>query len=250
MDYELNLSATEFLYFLECPQKFRIYRMLNPIPTKDGFVNSRSRSLTSYKMRGYDKNKEKGLAYHKYFETFHKEYSLEIMNKTPPEEVTEDDVKLLFWIIEQEKYLKASDHNEWFPQATEIKLMTNRQRGKIDRIEFSKDNSGLKLIDYKPVPEPNDHLLMLFYANLLKNYRIENKEVDKFVYDAVEIGCYYYSMGIERAFELTDEYMSNFVFTYTECLNKIANIEFFRNKRFCWNCQYKIICKIEIARSK
>jgi len=249
MDYELNLSATEFLYFLDCPQKFRLYRILNPLPNKSDFMFSRSRTLAHYKKRGYKGKKNKGIEYHHFFETFHKEYAKNITNLIPPEEIQGDNVKLLFWVIQQEKYLEAKEDCYWYPFGREVRLMTEKQRGKIDCIELCEDKNGLRLIDYKPTPEPNDQLTLLFYTKLLNDYRLEDNEDERFDFEVLEVGCYYYEMGVKKVYDLTEEDRQLFERILMDTQGKISNNEFFLNKISCWNCNFKTICKIEISQS-
>ncbi len=248
MEYELNLSTTEFLYFLDCPQKFRLYRILNPLPYKSNFMNS-SRSVISYKMRGYKSKKDKGIKYHHFFETFHKKYSRIITNTTPPEEIQEDNVKLLYWVIQQEKYYEKKEDYYWYPFEREVRLMTEKQRGKIDCIELCEDKNGLRVIDYKSTPELNDHLTLLFYASLLNDYRLENTDEGKFDCEVLEVGCYYYEMGVKKIYNLTEVDRLAFERILKNTQEKISNNEFFLNKSSCWNCNVKTICKIEIGRN-
>jgi len=243
-EYELNLSATEFVYFLECPQKFRLYRMLNPVPDKDDFMENR-RTNSSYKSRGYTGSKEKGREYHLFFETFHKRFAEVITEKIPPEEIQVDNVKLLYWVIQQEKYLKAKEHYYWYPFATEVRLMTEKQRGIIDCLELCETKNGLRLLDYKSTPESNDELTLLFYSNLLNDYRMENVEDDRFDYEVVEIGNYYYQISKRKIYNLTEEHNSSFVRIFKNTIENIVKEEFYRNKNSCWNCDFRIICKIE-----
>ncbi len=137
MEYELNLSATEFIYFLDCSQKFRLYRIINPLPYKSDFMNSR-RSIASYKKRGYKGKKYDGIKYHHFFETFHREYTKVITHPIPPEEIQSDNIKLLYWVNQQEKYFETKEDYYWHPFEREVRLMTEKQRGKIDCIEFVK----------------------------------------------------------------------------------------------------------------
>ena len=246
-EYELNLSATEFLYFLECPQKFRLYRMLNPVPEKEDFMGNR-RTNSSYKLRGYKGSKEKGLGYHLFFETFHKEYAKVITEKIPPVEIQEDNVKLLYWVIQQEKYLEAKKLYYWYPFATEVRLMTEKHRGIIDCLELCETKSGLRLLDYKPTPEPNDELTILFYANLLNDYRLENSEEERFDYEVVELGNYYYQMGVRKIYNLSEDNNSSFESIFENILEEIAYEEFYPNTKSCWNCDFRIICKLEIGK--
>jgi len=249
MDYELNLSASEFLLFLECPQKFRLYRMLNPLPRKEVFMNSRDRTISSYKKRGYDEGLIKRLKNHKFFETFHKTYAAVINNTVPPEEIVEDNIYLLYWIEQQEKYQEVSDLCYWYPAYKEIRLMTDKMRGKIDCIELCESKEGFRLLDYKPVPNQNDNILLLFYARLFNKYVEENPNEDGFEYKVLEVGCYYYTMGLRSVTSLTDISTKAFDKYYKNAIRKIANQEFYPKKQACWNCDYKYFCKIEQKRN-
>jgi hypothetical protein len=249
MDYEINLSATEFLYFLDCPQKFRLHRILNPLPYKTDFMDSKSRTPAHYKKRGYKGKKIKGIQYHRFFETFHENYAKIITDSKPSKEIQEDNVKLLFWVSQQEKYLEAKDECYWYPFDKEIRLMTEIQRGKIDCIELCEKKNGLRIIDYKPTPEVNDKLLLLFYANLLNDYRIENPEEDRFAFEVLEVGCYYYEMGVKNIHNVTEVNRKAFEEILKNTQEKILKSEFFLDRTKCWNCGFRAICKIEINRS-
>ena len=247
IDYEKNLSATEFLYFLECPQKFRIYRLLNPIPFQSAFMSGK-RSHESYQLRGYKGSKWNGLELHIFFEKFHRLYYSEIANEKPPEEIQTDDIKLLYWIIQQEKYLKEKDESFWFPYATEIQLMTEKQRGVIDCLEHIKNKKGLRIIDYKSKPSVFDKQLLLFYANLIIEYRLENWDEDQIIFDIEEVGCYYYELGIEKIYEIKNSDIQIFQVLLREICEKITNLELHFEKKSCIGCEYYDICKIEQKR--
>jgi len=212
-------------------------------------MDSSGRTLAHYKKRGYKGKKNKGIEYHHFFETFHKKYAKIITNPKPPEEIQEDNVKLLYWVIQQEKYLETKESCNWYPFGREVRLMTEKQRGKIDCIELCEEKTGLRLIDYKPTPKPNDHLTLLFYACLLNEYRLENTEEERFDYEVLEIGCYYYEMGVKKIFDLKEVNRLAFEKILKNTQEKILNNEFFLNKSSCWNCKFKSICKIEINRS-
>ncbi len=249
MDYELNLSASEFLLFLECPQKFRLYRMLNPLPRKEVFMTSNNRTISSYKLRGYDERLIRRIKNHKFFETFHKRYAAVINDTVPPEEIVEDNIYLLYWIEQQEKYQEVSDLCYWYPTYKELQLMTKRMRGKIDCIELCENKNGLRLIDYKSTPDQNDELLLQFYAKLFNNYKEENPYEEGFEYKVMEVGCYYYTMGVRNVTSLTDTSTRAFDIYYENAIRKIANQEFYTKKQACWNCNYKYFCKIELKRN-
>jgi len=245
LDYEINLSASELLLFMECPQKFRLYRILNPLPKKDTFMSSNDRTISSYELRGYDDELVKKIKYHKFFETFHKKYAKVIHNTIPPEDIAKDDICLLYWYEQQKRYFEVDDLCYWYPSSKELKLMTEKKRGKIDCLELCENKNGFRLIDYKPTPNQNDQLLLLFYANLFNEYREENPNEEEFVYDIVEVGCYYYEMGIKSAQNLKEKERQAFERIFTDIIGKIANEEFFTNESTCWNCKFKYFCKIE-----
>lgn len=223
--------------------------MLNPVPDKEDFMENR-RTNSSYKLRGYKESREKGLDYHLFFETFHKEYVKVITEKVPPVEIQEDNVKLLYWVIQQEKYLEAKKLYYWYPFETEVRLMTEKQRGIIDSLELCETKNGFRLLDYKPTPEPNDELTLLFYANLLNDYRLENVEDERFDYKVIEIGNYYYQMGVKESYNLTELNNAKFEKAFSSILEKIADENFYLEKSSCWNCSFRIICKIEICKSQ
>ncbi len=245
LDYELNLSATEFLLFSECPQKFRLYRILNPLPRKDVFLSSSNRTISSYELRRYDEDVVNKIKYHKFFETFHETYAQVIHNTIPPKEIAEDDICLLYWHEQQKKYFEVEDLYYWYPVSKELKLMTENKRGKIDCLELCENKNGLRLIDYKQTPDLINQLSLLFYASLFNEYREENPNEEEFELDILEIGCYYYEMGIKRVQNLKENKSQVFDRLFADTLGKIANEEFFINKSSCWNCNFKYFCKIE-----
>ena len=247
MDYELNLSATEFMLFLECPQKFRIYRILNPLPDRETFLNSR-RTISSYKLRGYKGKKMNAIGYHHFFEIFHRKYAKVIHQKVPPEEVCEDNIKLMYWVIQQEKYLLIHEDCYWYPVDTEIRLMTDNKRGQIDCLELCEDKNGFRIIDYKSIPHQNDLLVLLFYASLFNDSRLKDEDYGKYDYDILELDCYYYEIGKHKIYNITNKNRNMFDRIFTENLEKIANQEFSLNEKICWSCDFKPICSIEVGR--
>jgi len=244
-EYEQNLSITEFLYYQECPQKFRIHRILNPIPSYNAFVNSK-RSSENYHLREYNQNMISGIELHQFFEDFHKNYSSEITENNPPPEIATNQVKLLYWLNQQKKYYQEGDF--WKPLATEASLMTEKQRGIIDCIKISTKNDGIQIIDYKPEPHPNDQITLLFYANLVNEYRKENVEEDSYLYNVAEVGCYYYSQGREKIRKLDAKELNQFKNKLSKIQNNVLAEKFNFNKYYCLNCEYYKTCKIEELR--
>ena len=245
LDYELNLSKTEYLYYLECPQKFRLHRILNPIPSKTTFMNTK-RSSSNYVLRGYQDENLDGIISHSFFETFHRKYYDKITEQNPPEEIANHRIKSPYWDHQQKKYFEDTDH--WAPVHTELRLMTERQRGIIDCVEFSNTKKGFKLIDYKPEPSPNDKQSLIFYLNLCNEFRKENKDDDRLLYDIVEIGCYYYQTGEERIFDIQEEELNLFEERMKQIILEIKQENLPLNRDSCVNCNLKMVCKIEESR--
>lgn len=245
---ELNLSLTEFLYFQTCSQKFRIHRLLNPVPYPNNFMSSK-RPLGSYFLRGYDQQTLEGLRYHAFFEQFHQKYFPIITNEEPPPEILADEVKKQFWFHEQQRYYEV-DLECWFPHATEVSLMTKKQRGRIDCLVLCPEREGLKLIDYKSHPSPDDELSLIFYTQLVNNYRKEMNDMDFLDYDAIETSCYYYKSGAEKQFELRLNKIIGFNKKLEAARTQIASEEFKFQLDQCFSCQYKTICLVERKRRK
>ncbi|MBD3190373.1 MAG: hypothetical protein GF308_07000 [Candidatus Heimdallarchaeota archaeon] len=248
--FALNLCWEEFLYYQTCPQKFRIHRLLNPVPDPSTFMTTR-RPLKSYALRGYSPQTLEGLEYHRFFEQFHRKYFPMITNEQPPPEILLDDVKHCYWLQQQKKYCEL-DAEYWFPRMTEVSLMTSHQRGRIDCLHYCPDKDGLRLTDYKPRPSPDDELSLLFYAQLVNSYRQENKylEYEWIEMDVVEASCYYYKVGRERVVEVTEEKLTAVTQELEETLTHIADELFpFQTKR-CWSCNYQPICQLEQIRRK
>ncbi|MHA1365265.1 MAG: hypothetical protein ACTSP5_02490, partial [Candidatus Heimdallarchaeota archaeon] len=95
----------------------------------------------------------------------------------------------------------------------------------------------------------NDELLLQFYAELYNNYKEENPFEEGFEYKVLEVGCYYYTMGVRRVVSLKETNTKSFDMYYNSTIRKIANQEFYINKQACWNCEFKIMCKIEMKRN-
>ncbi len=245
LDYEINLSKTEYLYYLECPQKFRLHRLLNPVPYKSAFMNTK-RSNSSYFLRRYLNGSLDGIINHAFFETFHTEYRNRITESIPPEDIASNPIKSRYWDYQQKKYFEKAEH--WAPMHTELQLMSERQRGIIDCVEVCEDKEGLRIIDYKSKPHQSDKIALVFYANLFNTFRAENKEYDEFLYDVVEIGCYYYKSGIERIFELKVDDLLFFQEDFQRILAEISQEKFPLIKTSCWNCRLTDVCKIEERR--
>ena len=241
LDYELNLSKTEFLYYLECPQKFRIHRILNPIPYKTTFMNTR-RKTSNYILRNYSGKNIDGIINHSFFDTFHKKYWNRITESEPPDEIASNQIKLLYWQYQQKKYFDDPEH--WIPFQMELRLMTERQRGIIDCVEVCSDKNGLRIIDYKSKPHSTDKQALLFYANLLNEYRIENWDYDNLLYNSAEMSCYYYVSGEERIYTLREQDLVVFKELLSNIFDEISNEEF-TFKTTCFNCDYLDICQIQ-----
>ena len=154
----------------------------------------------------------------------------------------------MYWIDQQEKHHQIKDDCYWYPVDTEIRFMSERKRGQIDCVELCENKNGYRIIDYKAVPHTNDQLLLLFYASLFNESRLQDKENGKYEFNVLEIGCYYYEIGKCNVYNITEKNMKTFNRIFSETLEKIANQDFFLNKKFCWNCDLKLICTIEVAR--
>ena len=130
----------------------------------------------------------------------------------------------------------------WKPLQTEFAVMTKKQRGIIDSIEFINNNGELRILDYKKNKHPNDRELLYFYANLLEDFMGELDWEDLVV---TEIGCYYYQAGnlyLEK-YDLDEQKdMKEKIKAIT---NEIENENLPLIKDNCSNCQYQMICKIE-----
>ncbi|MFW9923217.1 MAG: PD-(D/E)XK nuclease family protein [Candidatus Thorarchaeota archaeon] len=239
-EYELNLSKTEYLYYLQCPRKFHIHRILNPLSDKMAFLNSK-RTTSSYFLRNYDEKKIRGIIDHSFFETFHRRYYDKITDPEPPEEIASNQIKLLFWKYQQKKYLANPDY--WIPYKTELRLMTEKQRGIIDSLELCSDGKGLRIIDYKSKPHKNDKLSLIFYANLFNAFRIENKEIDLLSFRIKEIGCYYYEISEEIIYNMKQIELIQFQDSLNKILLNISKEKFPSDSK-CIRCKYFDICII------
>ncbi|NHJ86898.1 MAG: PD-(D/E)XK nuclease family protein, partial [Asgard group archaeon] len=224
-----------------CSQKFRIHRILNPLPSKAAFMKKR-RSRTSYFIRDFGDKNLQGIIDHTFFETFHREYWQRITEPEPPDEITSNEIKLLFWLHQQKRF--ETDPDYWMPFCNELRLMTKRQRGSIDCLEMCVNGEGIRLIDYKAKPHTNDRLELIFYANLFNDYRLENEENDAFVYDIIEIGCYYYELGYDIICKITEQELVNFSDELKIIFENISK-EKFDFDCYNQNCIYADICKIE-----
>ncbi|RLI71155.1 MAG: hypothetical protein DRP02_05570 [Candidatus Gerdarchaeota archaeon] len=240
LPYELNLSKTEFFYYLECPRKFRLHRLLNPVPSKSTFMST-TRATTNYFLRHYEKQSLRGILYHSFFENFHKQYWNRITEPKPPEELMEDQIKCLFWQYQQKKYFTSPDY--WIPYRTEVRLMTEHQRGVIDCVELCDDKYGLRIIDYKARPSTQDLQELLFYANLMNVFR-ENKEEEWIEYDVVEVGCYYYLSGEERVYEIKQKDLLAFTNLLQRIIEEISRESFPGEKTPCKDCRLNELCKL------
>ena len=240
LPYELNLSKTEFFYYLECPRKFRLHRLLNPVPSKSTFMST-TRATTNYFLRHYEKKSLQGILYHSFFESFHKQYWNRITEPEPPAELMNDQIKRLFWHYQQTKYFTSPDY--WIPYRTEVRLMTEHQRGVIDCVELCDDKYGLRIIDYKARPSPQDRQELLFYATLMNAFQ-EDKEEDWIEYDILEVGCYYYLSGEERVYEITQEDLSSFSTFLQRIIDEISKENFSAKKSPCSDCKLKELCKL------
>lgn len=243
--YELNLSLQEYLYFQECPQKFRIHRLLNPVPYKMSF-ESHNYSLEQYRLRGYNDTFLEGIEMHEFFKNFHETYKLSIISNKFPEILSNNKAKSIYWFIQRDRFHQLENKNLWAPFKSEFKIMSEKQRGSIDCLEFCSRDENFSLLDYKRKPYTNDKELLLFYLVLLQDYIIEN---DLDIPEISLIGCYYYETGRYRTFNINEDEIQFF----NKKLDKIrqdileVNLEFKENN--CINCRYTDICKIEQLRT-
>ncbi|MGC9778131.1 MAG: PD-(D/E)XK nuclease family protein [Candidatus Heimdallarchaeota archaeon] len=245
-DYELNVSLQEYFYFQECPQKFRIHRILNPIPFKTNFESS-VYSIDHYRLQGYSSTFLDGIELHEFFKNFHELYYQSIVEEMMPENFKKDNPRGIFWLKQREKFHQLQNKNLWFPFKTEFKIMTEKQRGIIDCIEFCMDGESLRLIDYKPKPHVNDMESILFYCNLLYEYQLTN---DLDIPEIKEAGCYYYRLGEYQLIKLTNKQYQQISEKISNVLEEIRNVNLTFNKSNCYNCQYPDVCKIEQLRRK
>ncbi len=89
----------------------------------------------------------------------------------------------------------------------------------------------------------------MFYASLFNEYRLENKEEGEYDFDVLEVGCYYYEMGIRKVYNLKEANSIAFERIFANSLEKILDNEFFLDKSSCWGCSFIRICKIEKSRT-
>lgn len=64
----------------------------------------------------------------------------------------------------------------------------------------------------------------------------------------LEVGCYYYEMGIRKIYNVKEINSLTFEKIFANSLEKILNNEFFLDKSSCWGCSFIRICKIEKSR--
>ena len=236
-DNELNLSLEEFQYFQECPQKFRLYRILNPLPDKETFLKKK-RPIKEYELRNFSEDEMNGIKYHHFFSTFHLNYEYSIKRNSLPPELLTKPVYSLFWKYQQQRYKESLENYSWYPLVTEFNIMNKSQRGIIDCVEFINNDEELRIIDYKKNKHKNDLESLYFYAFLLDDYLIEMN------WDGLtikEIGCYYYLNG-----ELNiEEYNFTIKNKITKKLNEIKKENFILKKENCERCDLQIVCKIQ-----
>jgi len=244
-DYELNLSLQEYLLYQECPAKFRIYRMLNPLPNKPAFLNAPKRSLDEYIARGYKKQELDGIKFHLFASTFHQFYGRSIQQNIQPDEFIENRYYSYFWKYQRQRYLECDGKYPWMPFQTELSAMSEKQRGIIDCLEFINNDEEIRLIDYKKNKNGTDFESLYFYANLFDDFKFEMNWEG---IEIKEIGYYYYSSGelaVQKYNINLKEKISDKIRSIQE---KIKNIEFKCVKKSCINCNFKIICEIEKMR--
>ncbi|MBY8995177.1 MAG: PD-(D/E)XK nuclease family protein [Candidatus Heimdallarchaeota archaeon] len=244
LDYELNLSLQEYFYYKECPMKFRIHRILNPIPYQSVF-QSQEYSIENYRLRGYPDHILEGIELHIFFKNFYELYYHSIVSNKIPVTLENNPKKRLFWLKQREKYEQLQDKVLWLPYARELKLMTDRQRGKIDCIEFCSEDQGLRVIDYKPHPSDTDEETLLFYSNLLFEYNLFNNIESP---EITEMGCYYYNLGKYDIQKITSEKLLHIDEKISSLIEEISKEDFSLNKTNCNFCLYPRVCKIEQLR--
>jgi len=244
LPYELNLSLQEYFYYQECPMKFRIHRILNPIPYQSAF-QSQEYSIEQYRLRGYPDHIIEGIELHAFFKNFYERYYHSIVNNKIPIFKKNKTKKRMFWLKQRERYQLLPDKDLWLPYDRELKLMTEKQRGKIDCIEFCLNGDGLRVIDYKPQPSETDEETVLFYSNLLIEYDLEN---DLDIPEITEVGCYYYNLGEYVIKKITNEQLLQISEKVSSVLEEINKENFSLDKSTCDKCSYPYICEIERMR--
>ena len=244
MPYELNLSLQEYFYYQDCPMKFRIHRILNPIPYQSAF-QSQEYSIEHYRLRGYPDHIIEGIELHIFFKNFYEQYYLSITNNRVPIFKKNKTKKRMFWLKQRERYQQLQDKDLWLPYERELKLMTEKQRGKIDCIKFCANGEGLRVIDYKPQPNDTDEETVLFYSNLLFEYDLEN---DLDIPEITEVGCYYYNLGEYTIKRITKEQLQQISEKVSTVLEEISKENFSLDKSACDKCSYPNVCKIEQMR--
>jgi hypothetical protein len=202
--------------------------MLNPVPAPNTFMSAR-RSLENYHLRGFNQQTLKGLEYHTFFEQFHRKY-FPIITEAPPSEILVNPVKHRYWLQQQKRYYDV-DLDYWFPHRTELSLMTKQQRGRIDCLMLCPNREGFQLIDYKSRPSPTDETSLLFYVQLIKVYQQENNNGEHPIIEGeiIEAGCYYYDLGIEQKFDVTEQQLAEFLQEFQLVLTQIAEENFLFN---------------------
>ncbi|MHA1187845.1 MAG: PD-(D/E)XK nuclease family protein [Candidatus Heimdallarchaeota archaeon] len=246
-DYELNLSLQEYLLYQECPAKFRIYRMLNPLPNKPAFLNAPKRSLDEYIARGYKKQELDGIKFHLFASTFHQFYGRSIQQNIQPGEFLENRFHSYFWKYQRQRYLECDGKYPWMPFQIEFSAMTEKQRGIIDCIEFCNNDEELLIIDYKKNEHETDIESLYFYVILLENFLFEmNWEGLRIK----EIGNYYYFTGKLETQKINSNKKEKIKRKICTIQEKIKNLELHGIEGSCAACNFKIICKIEGIRKK
>ncbi len=240
-DYELNLSLQEYFYFQECPQKFRLYRILNPLPMKNSFQTTK-RTISEYILRGYNETELEGIKLHQFFATFHQLYAYCISKGIIPPEIKAKKELLNFWNYQQQRYITCRGTYYWKPLYTELALMTKKQRGIVDCLEIINENGDLRLIDYKKSQNSMDFEALQFYALLVEEFMIENNWEDLTL---KEVGCYYYSIGKLEVQPYPSGLKKVVENKIQQILQKIEAENFFLKKESCAQCQLRMICHID-----
>jgi len=244
-DFVLNLSLQEYLFYQECPAKFRIYRILNPLPNKPAFLNAPKRSLDEYIARGYKKQELDGIKFHLFVSTFHQLYGQSIIQNTLPDELAGHHYHSLFWRYQQQRFSESEGKYPWLPFQIEFSAMTEKQRGIIDCIEFINNDEDLRIIDYKKNEHETDVESLYFYVALLEDFFSEmNWEGLKIK----EVGCYYYNTGKLCVQTYNKNYLKKIEKKIAIIQEKIRNMNLHCNENSCLSCDFKIICKIKNIR--
>ena len=244
-DKELNLSLEEFQLFQECPQKFRLYRILNPVPNKETFLKKK-RPIQEYRLRNYSEEEMKGIKYHHFFSTFHPNYEYSIKKNSIEPKLLADPIHSLFWKYQLQRYKENIGKYPWQPLVTEFNIMIESQRGIIDSIDFINNDEELRLIDYKTEKQKGDLEALYFYAILLDDF-MEEKNWDGL--EISEVGCYYYINGelsvVDYKYKMKEKLLEKILST----LEKIKEENFELKSNSCYKCDLKIICGIVKGRN-